>query len=445
VLGVGVLENLGSTLDGELLTPGGRRYEDARRPGIARFRDVHPRAVVRCASVRDVVRTVAFARDTGTQVVPRGGGHCLAGRSSTRDGVLLDLSRLGRVSVDWHGRAVIESGVRLGQVYDVLHQHGQTLPLGCGLTVGIAGLTLGGGLGLLGRRHGLTCDSLVSAQVVLADGRLVDCDANREPDLFWALRGAGGGQLGVVTSFVFTTVPEPHPTHFEATWPEANAAEVIAAWQSWAAEAPDDITANLTVTAERGHPLQVVVAGAAVRDIDATLNLLHQFAALAGHRGELRVRDGMLHSELKRSITMPDAREHDPGASGRSEMFSSALPDTAVAALLDGLTTDQTRGRRHLSFLALGGAYNRVDFDATAFAHRTQRFLLDHLADDANVWVDRSWAIAHPHGSGRVYSNFPDPRLDDPGPAYHGDNLARLIAVKDHYDPTRLFDFPQAA
>jgi FAD/FMN-containing dehydrogenase len=117
-----------------------------------------------------------------------------------------------------------------------------------------------------------------------------------------------------------------------------------------------------------------------------------------------------------------------------------------ITALLDVLTTDQTRGRRHLSFFALGGAYNRVDAHATAFAHRTQRFLLDHLADDADAdaWIDRSWAIAHPHGTGRVYSNFPDPRLDNPGPAYHGDNLARLITVKDHYDPTRLFHFPQA-
>jgi len=444
---VNELEDLGSALDGELLRPGEPKYDGARRPGIARFRDVRPRAVVRCASVRDVVRTVAFARDTGTQVVPRGGGHCFAGRSSTSEGVVLDLGRLRTINVEGHGMAVIGSGARLGQVYDVLHQHRQTLPLGCGLSVGVAGLTLGGGLGLLGRRHGLTCDSLVSAQVVLPDGLLVECDAHREPDLFWALRGAGGGQLGVITSFTFTTVPEPQATHFEATWPEANAAEVIAAWQSWAPDAPDDITANLTVTTEPGHPLQVVVSGVAVRDIDTTLTLLNQLTTLADHHGELRVRDGIPHSELKRSIAIPDAREHDLRASGRSELFSSALPDTVVRGLLDALTTDQTRGRRHLSFFALGGAYNRVDSDATAFAHRTQRFLLDHLADDADAdkWLDHSWAIAHPHGTGRVYSNFPDPRLDNPGPAYHGDNLARLIAVKDHYDPARRFHFPQAA
>jgi len=142
---VGVLEDLGCTLDGELLTPGAPGYDEARRPKIARFRDVHPRAVVRRATVRDVLRTVAFARDTGVQVVPRGGGHCFAGRSSTSDGVVLDLGRLRAISVEGHDRAVIESGARLGQVYDALHQHGQTLPVWCGLTVGLRGLPWGAG------------------------------------------------------------------------------------------------------------------------------------------------------------------------------------------------------------------------------------------------------------------------------------------------------------
>lgn len=258
---MGVLKDLQSALDGELLTPTTPGYDDARRPAIARYRDVRPRAVVRCAAVHDVLRTVAFARETGTSVVPRGGGHCFAGRSSISDGIVLDLSRLDTITVGDDGRATIGAGAQLGQVYEALHRQGRTLPLGCGLTVGIAGLTLGGGLGLLGRRHGLTCDSLVSAQVVLSDGRLVDCDTNREPDLFWALRGAGGGQFGVATSFVFATVAEPRITRFEAHWPQVRAAAVVAAWQSWAPDAPDDVTANLTVSAEPGHPPQVAVWG----------------------------------------------------------------------------------------------------------------------------------------------------------------------------------------
>lgn len=167
-----------------------RRCRSSRigRPAIPRYRDVHPRAVVQCASTRDVARAVAYARVTGTHVVPRGGGHCFAGRSSTK-GLMLDLGRLDTVTVNVDGLATIGAGARLAQVYDALHERGRTIPAGCGPTVGIAGLTVGGGLGLLGRRHGLTCDALVGAQVALAGGRRVDCDADQEPELFWALRG----------------------------------------------------------------------------------------------------------------------------------------------------------------------------------------------------------------------------------------------------------------
>jgi FAD/FMN-containing dehydrogenase len=435
---VGDLEDLRAALDGEVLTPLVPGYDAARRPAIARFRDVRPPAVVQCATVNDVVRTVAFARDTGTPVAPRGGGHCLAGRSSTSDGVLLDLGRLDEIKVGQHGRAKIGAGARLGRVYDGLQQRGRSLPAGCGPTVGVAGLTLGGGLGLLGRRYGLTCDSLVSAQVVLPDGRLLDCDADREPDVYWALQGGGGGQIAVVTSFVFATVAQPRTTRFEVRWPETRATEVITAWQSWAPDAPDDITANLTVSAEPGHAPRIVVWGAGLHGAEATLAQLNQFTAVAGTCSDLRVRHGMPLTELKRSLASPDPREYDPNARGRSELFTTPLPPTAVSALLAELTTGQTRGRRELSFTALGAAYNRVAPDATAYAHRSQRFLLDHLAEDTDGWVDRSWAVAHPHGTGRVYPNFPDPRLEDPGRAYHGANLARLITVKDHYDPARL-------
>ena len=203
-------------IDGALLTPGSPAYDAARRPENRAYADVRPALVLRCCSEADVVQGLTFARETGMPVVPRGGGHCFAGRSST-DGLLLDLSGLSDVAVDGT-RATIGAGARLGGVYAALHRRGRTLPAGCGETVGIAGLTLGGGIGLLGRRYGLTCDRLVAARVVLADGRVVDCGPDAEPDLFWALRGAGGGQFGVVTSLTFDTVAEPLTTRFELRW-----------------------------------------------------------------------------------------------------------------------------------------------------------------------------------------------------------------------------------
>jgi FAD/FMN-containing dehydrogenase len=431
------LDGLGAALDGDLMTPEASGYDAARVPAIPRYRDVRPQAVVRCASPQDVARTLGHARATGTHVVPRGGGHCFAGRSST-EGLLLDLGRLDTVEVDGDGRATIGAGARLAQVYDALHARGRTIPAGCGPTVGIAGLTLGGGIGLLGRRYGLTCDALVGAQVVLADGRYVDCDADREPELFWALRGAGGGQFGVVTTLVFDTVPEPRATRFELHWPAGSATAVVAAWQEWAPDAPADITANLTVVAEPGRPLRVVVFGAALRDTDATGVLLDELAAAVGARPDTRLRGGLAIRDLKRSFAEPDEGAGAPTTS-RSEFFDRPLPAAAVADLVDGLVG----ARQELNFTAMGGAYDRVAPDATAFAHRGRRFLLEHVGED-DARVDRAWEIAHAHGSGRVYPNFPDPKLADWATAYHGGNLARLVAAKQRYDPDGLFRFPQA-
>ncbi|MGH3588047.1 MAG: FAD-binding oxidoreductase, partial [Pseudonocardia sp.] len=174
--------DLRSVLEGELLTPATPGYDAARRPALARFADVRPRAVVRCASVQDIARTITFARETDAPVTPRSGGHCFAGRSSTT-GLVLDLGRLDGISVDAGGRATIGAGARLAHVYDTLHRHGRAIPAGCGAGVGIGGLALGGGLGLLGRRHGLTSDALIGARVVLADGRVVGCDDDHEPEL----------------------------------------------------------------------------------------------------------------------------------------------------------------------------------------------------------------------------------------------------------------------
>ena len=437
------LDRLQTALEGDLLTPASSCYDAARRPAMARYRDVRPQAVVQCASTRDVARTIAYAQDTGTHVVPRGGGHCFAGRSST-EGLLLDLGRLDAIAVDGDGRASIGAGARLARIYDTLHEDARTIPAGCGATVGIAGLTLGGGFGLLGRVHGLTCDALVSAQVVLADGRLIDCDADREPELFWALRGAGGGQFGVVTSLVFATVPEPQGTRFQLSWPEVAAVEVIAAWQNWAPVAPDSSTANLTVVAEPGRPLRVVVFGAVLADVAATTARLEELVTAVGTRPETRLWDCTAFRDLKRSLGDLVPREMDARVTtSRSEFFAHPLPVAAIASLLDELTAEAD-GVRELNFTAMGGGYNRVAPDATAFVHRREQFLLEHVTDASPQWVDRSWAIAHPNGSGRVYPNFPDPALHDWAAAYHGDNLARLVAAKHLYDPGRFFRFPQA-
>ncbi|TQM14778.1 FAD-binding oxidoreductase [Pseudonocardia kunmingensis] len=424
-------------LDGESFRPGSPGYDAVRRPAGAAHRDVRPRLVVRCRSVADVVAVVAYALASGERVVPRGGGHCFAGRSSS-DGVVLDLSGLDEVTVSGDGVTTIGAGARLGRVYAALHAYGRTVPAGCGATVGIAGLTLGGGIGLLGREHGLTCDRLVGAQVVLADGRVVECDQHREPDLFWALRGAGGGQFGVVTSLRFATVAEPTTTRIEAHWSEPDPEALVAAWQSRAPDAPDGLTANLTLVSRPGAPVRATLFGASTLEAGATREIVRGLGAPQA----TALRPGLAFHQLKG--TFDDPPDAERALRARSEFFSRAMSGRTLAALLAQLGEPRAAGRREITFTAMGGAYNRIAEDATAFAHRSERFLLEHAADVGDPWVDRSWAIAHVDGSGRVYPNFPDPALDGWATAYHGANHARLAAVKSAYDPHRLFDFPQA-
>ena len=434
------------SLDGELFSPDSPGYDAARRPDNLAYQDVRPRLVVLCRSVSDVVGAVTYAAAAGERIVPRGGGHCFAGRSST-DGIVLDMSGLDDITVADDRGATIRAGARLGQVYTALHAHGRTLPAGCGATVGIAGLTLGGGIGLLGRKYGLTCDHLVGAQVVLCDGSVVDCDHDREPDLFWALRGAGGGQFGVVTSLRFDTVAEPVTTRIEARWPDSDAAlrELVAAWQVWAPGAPDELTVNLSLASEPGARVQATLFGASTLDVGPTRKLLQEFTDLAGVTPTIALRTGLPYHHLKRTFADLDPRDPPERALRiRSEFFSHAMPDSTLSSLLAQLAAPVTGGRRQLTFTAMSGAYNNVSEDATAFAHRGERFLIEHIADAADAWVDRSWATAHADGSGRVYPNFPDPGLDDWAAAYHAGNYARLAAVKNAYDPHRFFDFPQA-
>ena len=438
------LTELREALDGELFSPDSPGYGAVRRPANARFRDVHPRLLFRCRSESDVVLAIEYARDTGIHIVPRGGGHCFAGRSST-DGIVLDLAGLDSITVAEDGLAAIGAGARLAQVYAALHARGRTIPAGCGATVGIAGLTLGGGIGLLGRRHGLTCDRLAGARVVLADGCVVGCDRDREPELFWALRGAGGGQFGVVISLSFDTVEEPVTTRFEGHWPDVALGELISAWQVWAPDAPDEVTANLTVVAEPRHPVQVTLFGASLLEEAVTRDLLREFSAAAGASRAIGLHGGLPFHRLKNTFDHLDPRE-DPEVARqiRSEFFSHPMRPRTIAALLAELEDETSTVRRQLTFTAMGGAYNRVCASATAFAHRSERFLLEHIAESPGTWVDRSWAIAHADGSGRVYPNFPDPQLSDWAMAYHAGNYPRLATVKAAYDPGRLFAFPQS-
>ena len=460
------LAALDASIEGEVIHPESPEYESVRKPAWAQYENVRPEAVVRCRTPTDVAESLAVARRLDLEVAPRGGGHCFAGRSASR-GVVIDLSAMSSVGMS-DGIAAVGAGARLGEIDDRLATDGLAIPAGSCPVVGIAGLTLGGGLGILGRTYGLTSDQLVRAQVVLADGRVVECDERREEGLFWALRGAGAGQFGVVTSFWFRTVPAPDMTCFRLLWPLAKAADLLEVWQSWAPSAPDELAASLLLNlpADPERVPTTALFGSSLGAKDETERLLEELVIGAGEDPTSTSIEHLQYSAAKRYLW-----EHAPGAEpsaasaagdqtqaalafSKSEFFKRELPREAIAALVDHLAALRAPGQaRELDFTPWGGAYTRLAPEATAFPHRRERFLLKHAVilhtgtsterqDAARDWLKRSWELVHPWGSGGVFPNFADPGLIDLATAYYGANRNRLVRIKAEYDADNLFRSP---
>ena len=411
----------------------------------ARFHDIVPAAIVRCQSPGDVTSALELARTRGLPVAVRSGGHCFAGGSSTA-GLLLDVRPMAAIAIG-EGTVEVGAGARLGEIYDALAPRGVTIAAGCGPTVGVSGLLLGGGLGLLGRTHGLLSDQLVAAEVVLADGRIVRCDEREHADLFWALRGAGATQAGVVTRMTLRTVPAPRTTTVHLRWGYEDAPAVLDAWQEWSPDAPDHVAVSLLVTAG-ADPAEAPVVHAFGAVLAGEAEARAQLAPLGpAATTELRERS---YREAKAHLAAHGPSEGAPPSDwlyAKSEFFRASLPAGAAGDLLTHVAADRVAGQhRSLDLSPWAGAYNAVPEGATAFAHRAERFLLKHEAiapraeaDAARAWTAESWAIAHPHGSGRAYPNFPDPELEDWPRAAHSANLGRLRDVRAAYDPDGVF------
>jgi FAD/FMN-containing dehydrogenase len=454
---------LSGVVVGEVVVSGSPDYDAVRKPAMARFDAVRPAAIVKCETPGDVAQVILFARRAGLGLSLRCGGHSVAGRSSGT-GVVIDVSPMRSVSVS-NGIASVGAGIRLGELYEALYKHGVTVPAGCGPSVGIAGLTLGGGIGILGRSHGLTCDRLRHAQLVLADGRLVECDEGREPDLFWALRGAGGGNFGVVTSFEFETVPTPQTTVFYLRWSIAHAVALIESWQAWAPTAATEVDATLRLTAgPDADSAQVELLGGVLASETVAREHLDTFSARVGATPSSTRFRQLAYPQAKRYLDELDQhREASPAASTtrghvytKSEFFRQPLSRETIALLVENLTQHAAGARsREVAFMPWGGAYNHPAPDATAFPHRSELFLVQHLLEaDAQAtevdrdagrgWLTRSWQLLRRFGSGGVYPNFADPDLPDWQQAYHGENYRRLVQVKTACDPHDVFRFHQS-
>ena len=453
----GIYEELAHELRGDVVRAGAAGYDQARLLFDTRFDAVKPRAVVFCESPADVQRTVRWARLHAVRIVPRSGGHSYGGYSTT-SGVIVDVSRLNGVALDRHGHAVIGAGAKLIDVYDRLARHGRTLPAGSCPTVGIAGLTLGGGVGFASRKYGLTCDNLLEARVVLADGSAALCNARQHPDLYWALRGGGGGNFGVVTRLVFRTHPIGQVATYALEWPWTDAKTVVQAWQRLTPHAPDAFFSVLNLNATVGGRPRIASAGQFLGTVDQLRTLVKPLAD-AGTPTRFTVSShGYLDAQrIWAGCSRAIAECHLPpqGHLGRStfkgkssfanRQLSAGGVDTMIRQIEARVSTGSGSGVILLD--SYGGAINRVKKNATAFVHRDALFSLQYLAywDPSSPaapnlhWLGTFYAAMRPYVSSFAYQNYIDPELRNWQHAYYGANLARLIAVKRRYDPQNVF------
>jgi FAD/FMN-containing dehydrogenase len=464
----------GDSLDGTLIRPGESAYATAHQLYDPLFDGTHPAGIAICKTVSDVQRSIVFARTNGLPFAARCGGHSYAGYS-TSTGLVIDLGGLDTVAYDASSKlATVGSGVRLIDVAAGLAPSGVVVPGGTCATVGVSGLTLGGGQGILGRKLGLTCDALRQVTIVTADGNALTCDATSNEDLFWACRGGGGGNFGIVTSFVFKPHPLTQVTLFSLHWPWAAAADVMSAWQTWGPNAPDELWSDCHLLgAASGNTASV--NGAYVGNASSLTPLLNQLrsaigtAPSASSTTTMSYLDAALLEAGCSGWTVPQCRLPSQGPSGKlgreaslakSDYFAAPISDAALSSALSVIgqrAQDPSLGSTGggLLFDAWGGVINRVPPASTAFVHRTSKFLCQYFvslpsgASSQTVSKNRTWlqhlyGALHPQATGFAYQNYIDPDLRGWQQAYYGSNLSALIDVKRRYDPDDAFHFAQS-
>ncbi len=439
------IAQLRADLNGRVITPDDPQYDPARVvfPGGI---DLQPAVIVRPGDVSEIARVIAFARDAGLELAIRSGGHSGAGHGLTDSGVVIDLRDMRRLEIDADARtASAETGLTAGEYTNAAGVHGLATGFGDAGSVGIGGITLGGGVGFLSRAHGLTIDGLLGADIVTADGELIRADEQSHPDLFWAIRG-GGGNFGVATRFDFRLHEVPTVVGGPLILPATP--EVLSGFVAEAMAAPDELSTIVNVMPGPPMPFlpaeyhgqmvimaQVCYAGSA----EDGERVLEPFRALATPIADL------VRPIPYPEIYGPEPEDYHPTVVIRNLFCDSIDRDTA-ATIIDTLASSDA-AMRVAQVRVLGGAIERVDAGATAFAHRDAPIMANLVAfyegaDDRPArqqWVEGFAAELRPRPDA-TYVNF----LLDEGPervraAYPGETWERLTAVKAKYDPDNLF------
>ncbi len=436
------LQQFKSGLRGEVLDPGNDGYSSARRVWNGLI-DRYPALIVRCTDTSDVIRAVHFARSQNLPVAVRGGGHSSAGYSVCDDGMVIDLSLMRDISIDpVHGRARTQAGLRLGEFVSRTQAFGLATTTGTVWGTGLSGLTLGGGIGWLMGKYGLTIDKLLSVDLVTADGQVLTANATENPELFWGVRG-GGGNFGIVTSFEFQLHPVTTVLAGKVMYPIQQAREMLRLYREFTAQAADEQTAYASlVTTPDGVPA-------------AEITLCYTGSLDEGER----------HLEVLRKVGSPISDMLHPKPYLKTVSMLRAAPDGRCyyerSSTLEELSDEAIDlmveyGRARTSPFSqvliqhLHGAASRVHPTGTAFAQRQESYILGIFAawtdDEAQKhieWTRAFWTATRRFGSLGVYVNFLSDEGEERIRASYGVNYERLVALKKRYDPTNFFHLNQ--
>jgi hypothetical protein len=462
----------------KLIRPQNRVYPTAKELFDPRFDYKRPAGIAYCATPGDVTACLAFVRKFGLPVAARSGGHSYTGWSSTpgTTGLMVDVTAMNSFQVGSGPTVRVGTGLRLIDLYNRLAARGLAVPGGSCPTVGVAGLALGGGVGVLGRAFGLTSDALESVQIVTADGTVRSCNASRNSDLFWACRGGGGGNFGIATAFTLRTHRLSRLVVFFLSWPWSRAAKVVAGWQSWAPYQPDALWSNLHMSAaQRGGTPTIQVGGTYLGSVAGCQQLLRvlysrvgsapsgqPFVAERTYQQAMMLEAGCANlsvSECHLPSQTPNGKLVRVPSYAKSDFFTRKIPPAGIRALVTGI--GRMRGVRGaaggvgaIAFDAFGGALNRPNPASTAFVHRNSLFLAQYSTSwnqgggaaavgRQHAWLRSFYASMRPWASGQCYQNYLDPDLKNWRQAYYGANYARLAQIKTTYDPQQVFQFPQ--
>ena len=440
VVGHDRIEGFQAAFRGEVIKPGDSGYERARKIWNASI-DKHPGIIARCSGVADVIAAVNFARENELLVAVRGGGHNVSGRALCDDGIVIDLSGMKGIHVDAKNHtARVQGGATLGDVDRETHVFGLAVPAGVVSKTGIAGLALGGGVGWLVRKYGLTCDNVLSFDIVTADGKPRVVSANENEDLFWALRG-GGGNFGIVTSFEFRIHPVSTVLGGLVMYPRDRAVEVLQFYRDFTQSAPEELTAYAAlVHTPDGIPAVAVIACYCgdVAEGERVFKPLRTFSS--------PMMDAIQTMPFPQMQTLLDAAFPDGNQNYWKSTFLGELSDDAILVLVE----HANRATSPLSGVTIeyyGGAASRVGVSETAFAQRQAQYGVAILAQ----WVDPGESQRHigwarglansmrPFSSGAYFLNFLGEEGEDTIKAAFGPNYDRLTAIKKKYDPDNFF------